>query len=151
MAPTNYRPQQANPDDTEFFWDTLSSAMGDYIYDQFGTGWEEQRAYFDEHFDIGRHLLISRWTASKWGFWRSGEARTTCSSAASLSCPVPESRNRHRHPRQHRHRCGRARSASSAAGVEVESGSLLLRTDGFCHRRSRRQPLPHDSSGPGPT
>lgn len=49
----------ATADDTEFLWHVQRSALGPYVSAQFGTTELQQRTYFDEHFDITKHLIVA--------------------------------------------------------------------------------------------
>jgi ribosomal protein S18 acetylase RimI-like enzyme len=56
---TMIRFRPATADDTEFLWHVQRSALGPYVLAQFGTSELQQRAYFDEHFEITKHLIVA--------------------------------------------------------------------------------------------
>ncbi|MEA2024496.1 MAG: GNAT family N-acetyltransferase [Actinomycetota bacterium] len=48
----------ATSSDVEFLWGTQHRALGDFIAVEFGTSVTEQRAFFDEHFDVDAHEIV---------------------------------------------------------------------------------------------
>ena len=50
----------ATVSDEEFLWEVQRRALGPYLWAQFGTTPEQQREFFDRHFDLGEHLVVER-------------------------------------------------------------------------------------------
>lgn len=48
----------ATPEDTELLWFIQCETLSEYITAEFGTDVEEQRAFFDEHFQVLSHQVI---------------------------------------------------------------------------------------------
>jgi ribosomal protein S18 acetylase RimI-like enzyme len=44
--------------DADLMWKIQRQAMGEYVAAEFGTSAEEQRGYFDDHFEVLQHQVV---------------------------------------------------------------------------------------------